>query len=58
MTLTASLSADFIVWAASEEAAFLRGRFVFANFDVDELKARKNEIEQGSDLTLGLIGVA
>ena len=51
-----SVPADFLVWAASEEARFLRNKFVFATWDVDELKARKSEIEQGRDLTLGLNG--
>lgn len=51
-----SLPADFLVWAASDEAAFLRGRFVFAAWDVDELKARKDEIASGQELTLALGG--
>jgi short-subunit dehydrogenase len=38
------LSAEFIVWSASEEATFLSGRFVWANWDVDELVAKKSEI--------------
>jgi NAD(P)-dependent dehydrogenase (short-subunit alcohol dehydrogenase family) len=50
-----SLPADFMVWAASEEAAFLKDRFVFAHWDVDELKARKEEIQKG-ELSLGLVG--
>ncbi|ETN45696.1 uncharacterized protein HMPREF1541_09529 [Cyphellophora europaea CBS 101466] len=33
------LSADFAVWAASEEAAFLHGRMAWASWDVDELRA-------------------
>jgi hypothetical protein len=37
------LSSEFIVWASSKEAAFLTGRFVWVNWDVDELIA-KNEI--------------
>ncbi|KAH8884031.1 NAD(P)-binding protein [Thozetella sp. PMI_491] len=51
-----SLPSDFLVWAASEEAAFLRNKYVFANWDVDELKARKEEIQSGLELTLGLNG--
>ncbi|KAM0332406.1 hypothetical protein ACHAQA_002686 [Verticillium albo-atrum] len=31
------LPGDFAVWAASEEASFLHGRFVWAHWDVDEL---------------------
>ncbi|OTB06654.1 hypothetical protein M426DRAFT_105504 [Hypoxylon sp. CI-4A] len=50
------LSAHFIVWAASKEAEFLKNKFVFANWDVDELKARKDEISQSPELLLGLNG--
>lgn len=32
------LPGDFAVWAASAEATFLHGRFVWANWDVEELK--------------------
>jgi NAD(P)-dependent dehydrogenase (short-subunit alcohol dehydrogenase family) len=38
------LSSEFVVWASSKEAAFLTGRFVWVNWDVDELIAKKNEI--------------
>ncbi|KAJ3711913.1 short-chain dehydrogenase/reductase [Lentinula raphanica] len=37
-----ALPADFSVWAASPEASWLHGRFVWAHWDVDELKADKN----------------
>ncbi|KAH7165653.1 hypothetical protein EDB81DRAFT_917730 [Dactylonectria macrodidyma] len=40
-----TLSGDFAVWAASKEASFLKGRLVWATWDVDELKAMKDEIE-------------
>lgn len=33
------LPGQFAVWAASNEAAFLHGRFVWANWDVDELRS-------------------
>jgi NAD(P)-dependent dehydrogenase (short-subunit alcohol dehydrogenase family) len=36
-----SLPRGFAVWLASPEAAFLRGRFVMSNWDVDELVALK-----------------
>ncbi|KAJ3993871.1 short-chain dehydrogenase/reductase [Lentinula boryana] len=36
-----ALPADFAVWAASQEASWLHGRFVWAHWDVDELKADK-----------------
>ncbi|RGP71711.1 short-chain dehydrogenase [Fusarium longipes] len=37
-----SLPADFTVWLASPEAAFLKGEIVWANWDVDELISRKS----------------
>ncbi|KAJ3982296.1 short-chain dehydrogenase/reductase [Lentinula detonsa] len=36
-----ALPADFAVWAASKEASWLHGRFVWAHWDVDELRADK-----------------
>lgn len=38
------LAANFVVWAASEEASFLAGRFAWVNWDVDELVSRKEDI--------------
>ena len=40
------LPADFTVWLASGEADFLAGRFAWANWDVDELVAKKQEIKE------------
>lgn len=37
------LPAHFLVWMASPEAEFLRGRCAWANWDVDELKALKEK---------------
>ncbi|KAI1415950.1 NAD(P)-binding protein [Hypoxylon sp. FL1857] len=51
-----NLSAHFLVWAASKEAEFLKNKFVFAGWDVDELKARKEEIAESPELLLGLNG--
>ena len=50
------LSGDFAVWLASQEAAFLNGRYVWANWDVDELKAKAGEIQAGQQLTAGILG--
>jgi hypothetical protein len=50
------LPASFIVWAVSPEAEFLKGKFVWANWDVDELVAKKEELISSPQLTLGLIG--
>jgi NAD(P)-dependent dehydrogenase (short-subunit alcohol dehydrogenase family) len=38
-----SLPRGFTVWLASPEAAFLKGRFVMSNWDVDELVALKDK---------------
>ncbi len=38
------MPAHFCVWLASGEADFLKGKFVYANWDVDELKQRAKEI--------------
>ena len=51
-----SLPASFNVWLASPEARFLKGKFLWANWDVDELKARAKEIESTTQLSIGLGG--
>ncbi|KAH7139867.1 hypothetical protein B0J13DRAFT_447539 [Dactylonectria estremocensis] len=51
------LPAHFLVWIASDEAAFLRNKFVWANWDVEELKARAEEIQTSSLLRVSLNGV-
>lgn len=56
LTTAAELPADFTVWLSSKEASFLDGRYVTANWDVDELKARAEEIKAGSLLTTNILG--
>lgn len=52
----AQLGADFAVWLVSDEAEFLKGRFVWATWDVDELKALKADLEaDATKLTIGLL---
>jgi hypothetical protein len=51
------LPAHFLVWVASDEAAFLRNKFVWANWDVEELKARAEDIQTSSLLRVSLNGV-
>lgn len=46
------------MWLHSPEAAFLRGKFVWVNWDVDELKARKEEITSTDLLETKLGGVS
>lgn len=53
----ASLPADFAVWLASPEAAFTKGRYLWANWDIEELKDRAGEIEGSGLLRMGLGGV-
>ena len=48
-----SLPASFCVWLASPEASFLRNKFLWANWDVDELMERREELEQRQ----GLLGI-
>ncbi|KAH7259138.1 uncharacterized protein BKA55DRAFT_591924 [Fusarium redolens] len=52
-----ALAAQFYVWLASPEAEFLKGKFVWANWDVDELKARADEIKNSLLFKLILNGV-
>ncbi|KAF2144341.1 uncharacterized protein K452DRAFT_285577 [Aplosporella prunicola CBS 121167] len=53
-----NLPGHFLVWLASPEAEFLKGKYVWANWDVDELKARKDEISAPNRLVSGLVGWA
>ena len=39
-----TLAGQFYAWLASTDAEFLSGRFVWAEWDIDELKAKKAEI--------------
>lgn len=50
------LTTNFIVWITSPEAEFLRGKFVWSNWDVEELLAKKEELKASSKMTLGLLG--
>lgn len=50
------LPAHFLVWMSSPEAAFLKGRTVWVNWDVEELKSQASEIQSGQNMTTGNIG--
>jgi hypothetical protein len=52
-----NLPAHFLVWLASQEAKFLKGKFVWANWDVEDLKSRAKDLEGSLLLTIGLHGV-
>ncbi|KAK4160559.1 hypothetical protein QBC43DRAFT_245228 [Cladorrhinum sp. PSN259] len=54
---TVQLPAHFLVWLASPEAAFLRGRSAWANWDVEELKAQKEKYTQGLFMAAGFKGL-
>lgn len=51
-----ALPADFTVWLASAEAEFLRGRYIWVNWDVEELIKRKHEIEADPSLFTIILG--
>lgn len=51
---TAELSAGAAVWLSSGDKSFLSGRCVAANWDVEELEARKEELIQSNLLTIYL----
>ena len=53
---TPELPAHFTIWLCSEEARFLRGKMVWCNWDVEELKAKKTEVQQSNVLTATLQG--
>jgi NAD(P)-dependent dehydrogenase (short-subunit alcohol dehydrogenase family) len=52
------LPGHFCLWLVSSEANFLRGKFVWVNWDVDELRARKEEILSTDLLDTKLGGVS
>ncbi|KPI34858.1 Oxido UcpA [Cyphellophora attinorum] len=52
-----SLPGDFNVWLAGKEADFLKGKYVFANWDVEEMIDRKQQIVEDGLLESWLSGV-
>lgn len=50
------LPASFSVWLATAEADFLRGRTMWANWDVEELLAKSATISKHDDLKMVLKG--
>lgn len=51
-----ALGGNFMVWAASPDAAFLKGRWVWSNWDVEQLKQRAEEIQSSGLLTSNILG--
>ncbi|MCJ1314485.1 hypothetical protein MMC25_008167 [Agyrium rufum] len=52
-----ALPGHFCVWLASPEGRFLKGKYVWVNWDVEELKAKAKEIQETRVLTIMLDGV-
>ena len=50
------LSAAFTVWITLPEAQFLNGKWVWVNWDVEELEAKAEEISSGTQFTAGIYG--
>lgn len=50
-----NLGSYFVVWCTSPAAAFLNGRFVWANWDINELKNMEKSIVDEGKLTFGLL---
>lgn len=55
-SLPVSMPASFNLWLASPEARFLKGRFLWANWDIEELKKNAKDIEAGQRFSVGLVG--
>ena len=51
-----ALPANFVVWAVSSDGKFLNGKFIWAHWDIDDLKAKTKEIEGTDKFTFGLLG--
>ena len=45
-----------MLWLTSAEADFLRGKLVWANWDVEELKAAESKIRESSHMTINVGG--
>ena len=55
--MVAELPGSYVVWLTTPDADFLKGRFVYANWDIEELKAKKAEILKDNLLTLTVKGM-
>lgn len=51
-----TLPAHYAVWLCSPEADFLKGRYTWAHWDVEEMKEKREEILRGSEeLKVGVV---
>ncbi|KAF2429191.1 putative NADP(+)-dependent dehydrogenase [Tothia fuscella] len=53
---TVELPSHYTVWVSSPGAAFLRNKFTWCNWDVDELKAKAKSIEESNIFTTNIEG--
>jgi len=53
---TVALPACFNVWLASPEARFLKGKFLWTNWDVEELMSQREALEASTQLNITLGG--
>lgn len=53
---TVELPSNFAVWLCSPKARFLRGKFVWCDWDVEELLAKKDNIQGSALLTANCVG--
>lgn len=49
------LCGGFLVWLTKQKREYLSGRYVSANWDVDELETMKDEIVQGDKLRFRMV---
>lgn len=57
MEILVELASNFIVRSCSPEAVFVKGRMIWCNWDIDELKAKIEIIEKDPMLmTTGVYG--
>lgn len=51
-----TLPAHYAVWLCSPEADFLKGRYTWAHWDADEMKAKQAEIVKDTEvLKVGVV---
>lgn len=55
--IIAELPGSYVIWLCTPDADFLKGRFMYANWDIEELKAQKEQILKENLLTLTLRGM-
>ena len=54
LTDDVGLCGAFCVWLSQKKRTWLNGRLLCAKWDVEELEARKGEVEEGDLLKFGL----